>query len=196
MHRSTRRAIFYGFIFTVLLMVVTFLSTVFFPQYLFVAGTVMIVIAIIPNRLQNYFYKEFYQGRLHISKKQYYEAVKRLTNFSERLEKEKKLIKWEKFMINLATPSIKALTYNGLGAAHLMSGNIQEAEKNLQKAIESDALYATPHYNLALISFSKGLDGKGKTFYDDAIRLGAHVVPLDEAKKQARQVVQKSKKKA
>ena len=193
MNRIKQNTLKYCFMSVVYLMVITFISVVFArtPAMSFLLAAVLILIAFLPNRIQGFKFRDFYNARNVMSKRNYKDSTEQFEAFLKKLKKDPSLQKYEKFMININTKSILALTENSLGASYLMMGDLSKAEEHFEEAIKADPMYATPHYNLGLVSFARRQDAKGKEYYDKARALGLRVNDMNEVKEQVKQVMKK-----
>ena len=65
----------------------------------------------------------------------------------------------------------KASHWNALGYYYLKSGNLQEAEAHLLKAVETDAFYPTPHNNLGVVYLKQDRPEKAEEEFRQAVKL-------------------------
>ncbi len=74
-------------------------------------------------------------------------------------------------------PDILGEVYNFVGFSYLQSGEIDEAVKNFNIAIQKNPDFALPYYNLGEIEYEKGNYQKAIKFYKEAIKRDKYHVP-------------------
>ena len=74
-----------------------------------------------------------------------------------------------------------AAPYNGLAAANFYQNRTDEAEKILQKAVDSGLADGETYFNLAEFLYNRGEISKAFAYYDRSTELGHKLAPLRKA---------------
>ena len=133
---------------------------------------VVVLVLLIPGRLQGYFFREFFRGRKLLDERRASEALVHFQQFLSSVRSRR----WLKPMVWLSwatyTPDIEAMTVNNIGAAHLELGHFDESETAFREALAIDKQYAIPHFNLAVLHEMRGNNTLAIESVAEANRLG------------------------
>ena len=142
----------------------------------FVCGLLLLV----PGRLGAYFLRDLFLSRILVDRKQYREAIAAGTAFLAALERQP----WRRYLVychyNAYTWDPEAMARNNIAAAHLELGELDEAEKELRRALRKDADYAIPYFNLAVIAYVRGDAAEGDRLIALAAQKGYTAGRIDQ----------------
>ena len=120
------------------------------------ALVVIVLLLLIPGRLQGYLWRDLYRGRRLISTGQWQKGEEHLERFLTQIRNRP----WLKRLMGLSwsfhTWNVEALTRNNLGAIRLELADLAAAEKELRAACELDPKYPVPYFNLAILARMRG----------------------------------------
>lgn len=171
------------------IMLCLFLVLVTAKENRFIFVLLMLIILLIPGRLQGYYYRNFFIARRLLSEKKYSESIEHNEAFIADLKNHK----WKKRLIwlnwSIYSRDIEAMALNNMGAAFLGLHKFDFAENFFKQALAVDFLYPLPYYNLSLLAAinkdkeaaaklyetSKELGYSGTTF-DSIIKLGQQIL--------------------
>jgi tetratricopeptide (TPR) repeat protein len=132
----------------------------------------MACILFIPGRVQGFFWRKFFRGRKLASAGKYPEALLQFELFLQELQHRP----WLKHLMWLGygvyTRKVEAMTWLNIGTIFLREGEFELAEKNFHTAIELDADYPLPHFNLAIIHQVRGCEAEAEEAVAKARELG------------------------
>jgi Tfp pilus assembly protein PilF len=159
MNRTTKNKLFYALMVGVLLVVL--LASAFSIMYAFpgnallIAGA-LILIFIIPGRIQSYYWYEYFEGQSLQSKGKPLEALVHFEKFLK-IIRERPGLKRLIWLSGVSyTRNIEVLTLNNMAICYLSSQNLEKAERALQEAIQLDPDSPLPYYNLSLVYQEQG----------------------------------------
>jgi len=106
------------------------------------------------------FLEIFFKGRNLMTQQRYDAAVPFFESFLNNVKEKPWIRNFNLVYWSIYTRDIGAMALNNLGAAHLMLGNITNAEEYLMRAISIDSFYPMPYSNLAIITDIQGIRDK------------------------------------
>jgi tetratricopeptide (TPR) repeat protein len=137
-----------------------------------ISAIAIVLILLIPGRVQGFLYREFFQGRKLLDQRRAVEAI----GFFQRFLLVVRSRPWIKRAMWLSwaiyTPDIEAMTLNNIGAANLELGRLDESERALKEALIVDKKYAIPHFNMAVVHEMRGNRMLAENALAEAKRLG------------------------
>ena len=144
------------------------------------ALAVVVVLLLLPGRIVGYVWRDLITGRRLMGAGRFEQAIPLFESFVARVEKKP----WIGGLIWIApsgyTVSAKAMALNNLGACRLELGELEDAERDLKSAIELDAEYAIPHFNLAIVDMARGQEERSEEHLEQARKLGYHGGAIDQ----------------
>jgi tetratricopeptide (TPR) repeat protein len=111
------------------------------------------LLLLVPGRVGGYYLANLFRSRVLVDQRRFHEAIEAGRAFLADLQREP----WRRHLIycqyGIYTWNVEAMARNNIGAARMELGEIDEAERDLRRAIANDADYAIPFYNLAVIAY-------------------------------------------
>lgn len=142
--------------------------------------SLIVILLILPGRVQGYLWRDFFIGRRLLSLSKYEEAIQYFETFEHKLRNNK----WLKYAIWLAafiyTRSIMVMTLNNIGACYLELGELEKARNYFESALEEDRESPLPFYNLSIISEIEGFHDLAIKQYNTSVKLGYSRTTIDQ----------------
>jgi len=127
---------------------------------------------LVTNRKQKQALKTFNIAKKLHNKKRYDEAITMFLTYLKEVKENPEKEKTTLLNFGLYTNSTVAMSFNNIGAACIEQGYYKKAEESLERAIEEDADYAIPYYNMALIATLRGDDERVNRYLTKTDALG------------------------
>lgn len=145
------------------------------------AGFVAVgLMLLIPGRVGGYYLRDLFRSRVLVGQTRFREAIEAGNAFLADLQREP----WRRHLIycqyGIYTWNVEAMARNNIGAARMELGEIDQAERDLRHAIRSDADYAIPYFNLAVIAYVRGEAAEGDRLIGLAAARGYSGGTLDQ----------------
>ncbi len=137
--------------------------------YAFAAGVALLLI---PGRLQQVYWKEYFRGQQLQLKGQHAEAMQQFEGFLARLEKHPWLRHLIWFSQWFYTRNVEVMALNNMGVSALWLQDEEKAEALLNKAAKLDPDSPLPYYNLAVMHYALGDEAGGAKNLTKAKALG------------------------
>lgn len=133
---------------------------------------VIVVVFLVPGRVQGLLWREFFIGRRLFAHGQYTEALPHFERFLEQLKDRPSLrhAVWLGWSFYTLKADVMALT--NLGACNLMLGRFDLAEPALKEAIRRDPLAPLPHFNLAQLHHARNEPKEAEKYLALSRKLG------------------------
>jgi tetratricopeptide (TPR) repeat protein len=170
MSRTSKYKLFYT-----LLVLAGFSGAIFAFSYFRLSSfavTVIILLFLVPGRVQGFFYRDFHKGRHFMTQKQFRVAIPHFETFLRDLEQKPLLQHLHWLGASVDTRDVKAMTFNNLGSSLLELGKLDEARCWLEKAVARDNLYPLPYYNLALVQQMENNEVIAQSLLEQSKKLG------------------------
>ncbi|MGH8583591.1 MAG: hypothetical protein ACREWG_12575 [Gammaproteobacteria bacterium] len=151
--------------------------------YAFAAGVALLLI---PGRLQQIYWKEYFRGQRLQLKGQHAEAMQQFEGFLARLEKHPGLRHLIWFSQWFYTQNVEVMALNNMGVSALWLEDEEKAEALLNKAAKLDPDSPLPYYNLAVMHYALGDEASGAKYLTKAKALGYKESSLRSLAKLAR----------
>ena len=150
------------------------------PKNSVLIPVLVVLVLLIPGRVNGYYWREFYRGQKLLELKQYEKSLFHFERFL-RLLQQRPYIKHLIWLVyGVYTRNIEAMTLNNIGVAKLEQGRIREAETVLQQALGLDPKYPKPYYNLAVCAVIRGEKEYAERLFSQSMRLGFNGGTLDQ----------------
>lgn len=142
---------------------------------------VLVLLLLVPGRVQGYYWREFFRGRQAMSRQQHEVARDHFRRFLDLLQKRPwmKRLMWCGF--GIYSWDIEAVTYNNLGAAALETGELAQSQVALERALSIDRNYPKANFNLGLLYARSDNPQRAKEYLAEARRLGFDAGQIDRA---------------
>jgi tetratricopeptide (TPR) repeat protein len=126
------------------------------------AGFVAVgLLLLVPGRVGGHYLRDLFRSRVLVDQGRFQEAIETGHAFLADLQREP----WRRHLIycqyGIYTWNVEAMARNNIGAARMELGEIDQAERELRRAIRNDADYAIPYFNLAVIAYVCGEAAEG-----------------------------------
>ena len=169
-HRVARNRVLYFLVLSVVLVAFSYLMTNYHWE---LYQLVMIAIVfLIPGRLVQYYWRDYFKGRKCLQKKNYDEAIQRFKLFLKEVE-ESPWIKWLMFFsYGLYSFKVEAVAQVYLAKCHISKKELEQAEAYLNKALLVDKKYSIAFFNLAVIYLLRNDETVARKNFDRARELG------------------------
>lgn len=145
------------------------------------ALAVVVVLLLIPGRLQGLFLRPMFRGRHHLAQGRAGDAAREFESMLALLERQP----WRQWALWLGwsayTPSAKAMALNNLGVARSDLGDRGRARADWERALSLDPLYPVPYANLAAAAAADGDAERAAMLLAQAEQLGYTGGGLDQA---------------
>ena len=165
-HRVARNRVLYFIVLLLVLIAFAYLMTNYhweLYQLLFIA-----VFFLIPGRLVQYFWRDFFKGRKCLQKRNFDEAIQRFQLFLNEVENSP-WIKWLMFFsYGLYSFKVEAVTHGYLAKCYIHKNELEPAEGHLKKALQIDSKYSVAYFQLAIVSYLKKDDVLARSYFDQA----------------------------
>ena len=110
----------------------------------------------IPGRINGHYWRSFYTGRKLMDAGDHERARQEFEQFLVKARERPGLKSMIWLVWAVYTRDVEAMTLNNIGAILMQQGNLDPAESKLAQAIELDAEYPIPYFNLAIIEECRG----------------------------------------
>lgn len=150
------------------------------PKGAILIPVIVILFLLIPGRINGYYWREFYRGRRFLEQKQYEKSLFHFNRFLWALQQRTYIKHLIWLVYSVYTRNVEAMTLNNIGAAKLEQGELREAETVLQQALDLDANYPKPYYNLAVCAAIRGEMVNAERLFSESVRLGFNGGKLDQ----------------
>lgn len=127
------------------------------------------------NRKQKKNLKTFNVARKLQRLKRYDEAITMFLTYLKEVKDHPEKEKTTLLNFGVYTHSTVAMSYNNIGACCIEMGYFSKAVESLQRAVEVDADYAIPYYNLSIIATLRGEDELVSRYIEKLYSLGYKV---------------------
>ncbi len=165
-HRVARNRALYFFVMSAVVAAFAYIMTSYhweLYQLLLIA-----IVFLIPGRLVQYYWRDFFKGRKCLQKKQFDEAIQRFGLFLKEVE-ESPWIKWLMFFsYGLYSFKVEAVAQAYLATCYIHKKELDLAETCLQKALKVDSKYSVAFFNLAVIGLLRNNDSLSRQYFDQA----------------------------
>jgi len=178
MTRTFKYKLLYVLVTAAILAIVTliFVALESGPLGLLVAAVLLLA----PGRFGVYFLRELFLSRGHIDAERYEDGIASAERFLEQLDRQP----WRQHLIycffGVYTVNTRAMALNNLGAARMELGRIDEAERPLSDALDLDADYPMPYYNLSIIEAVRKDHTRSEQLLAKARQLGFRPSAVDK----------------
>lgn len=144
------------------------------------AGFLVVGVALlVPGRVGSYYLRDLFRSRMLVDQGRFQAAIEAGNAFLADLQRQP----WRRHLVychyGVYTWDVEAMARNNIGAALMELGEIDRAERALRQALQSDAEYAIPHFNLAVIAHVRGDPAEGDRLIALAAEKGYSGDPLD-----------------
>ena len=177
-HRVARNRVLYFIVLLLVLVVFAYLMTNFhweLYQLLIIA-----FVFLIPGRLVQYYWRDFFKGRKNLEQKNFDKAIQRFELFLKDVE-ESPWIKWLMFFsYGLYSFKVEAVALAYLGKCNIHKNNMDQAELFLNKALQIDTKYPVAFFNLAVIYAIRNNENESHRYFDLAIKNGYPKVKFED----------------
>lgn len=165
-HRVARNRVLYFMVLLLVLISFAYLITNFhweLYQLLIIA-----VAFLIPGRLVQYYWRDFFKGRKNLEKRNFDKAIQRFELFLKDVE-DSPWIKWLMFFsYGLYSFKVEAVAMAYLGKCNIHKRDLEQAESFLNKALQVDAKYPVAFFNLAVIYVLRNDEAAARRYFDMA----------------------------
>ena len=135
---------------------------------------------LVPGRLVQYFWRDFFAGRKLLEKGSSEEAQRVLAKFLESV-REFPWIKWLMFFTyGLYSFKVEAVTLTYLGEAHLRQGHLDKAGLCFDEALRIDSKYSVAMFNLAVLYHLKSNASEARLTFELARQHGYPRMTFDQ----------------
>lgn len=129
---------------------------------------IIAVIFLIPGRLVQYYWRDFFKGRKSLEKRNFDKAIQRFEFFLKEVE-EYPWIKWLMFFsYGLYSFKVEAVALAYLGKCYIHKNNFEQAEAALNKALQIDTQYPVAFFNLAVMYALKNDEANARRCFEQA----------------------------
>ncbi|MEM1118467.1 MAG: tetratricopeptide repeat protein [Bacteroidota bacterium] len=136
------------------------------------AVAVVVVILLIPGRVQGHFYRDLFKGRRLVEAGRYNDSIQHSERFLREVRRRPGLKRLIWFAGVIYTDDPEAMALSNIGVAHLEAGRFDAAETTLREALRVDPEYPLPLYNLAVLFEASGKHEEAVGFFQNAAALG------------------------
>ncbi|KAB2879328.1 hypothetical protein F9K33_09430 [bacterium] len=165
-HRVARNRVLYFAVLLLVLIAFAYLITNFhweLYQLLIIA-----LVFLVPGRLVQYYWRDFFKGRKNLEKKNYDKAIQRFELFLKDVE-ESPWIKWLMFFsYGLYSFKVEAVALAYLGKCNIYKRNLEQAEQFLNRALQTDSKYPVAFFNLSVIYVLRNDEITARRYFDAA----------------------------
>jgi tetratricopeptide (TPR) repeat protein len=126
----------------------------------------------IPGRVLGIVFREHFRGRRQHDARNFEAALHHFSTFLSQTREQpwRRRFMWMSW--GFYTWNIEAMTLNNIGSCLMNLGRFDEAEEKLQEAISTDAEYAMPYWNHAILAFLRGDEVAAESYVQRAAHLG------------------------
>lgn len=165
-HRVARNRALYFLVMSLVLVAFAYLMTNYhWELYQLV---LIAIVFLIPGRLVQYYWRDFFKGRKCLQKKNFDEAIQRFSLFLKEVQ-ESPWIKWLMFFsYGLYSFKVEAVAQVYLAKCYIYKKELERAEECLNKALQVDKKYSLAFFNLAVIHLLRNNEAEARNFFDQA----------------------------
>ena len=181
MNRTLCLKILYGIILISLGTIVYWTISNTSKDYRLVSSLFIGLLLLIPGRISQYFYQDFYTGRKYMNKNDLDKALYHFLQFEHCIEEKpwKKTILWMTWSIY--TIDVLAMVKHNISSIYISKGEYEKAEKYIKEALDIDNKYPLPYLNLSIINIANGKKEEYINNIKKSIKLGMNNGKVDAA---------------
>ena len=180
MNRTLCLKILYGIILISLGTIVYWTISNTSKDYRLVSSLFIGLLLLIPGRISQYFYQDFYTGRKYMNKNDLDKALYHFLQFERCIEEKpwKKTILWMTWSIY--TIDVLAMVKHNISSIYISKGEYEKAEKYIKEALDIDNKYPLPYLNLSIINIANGKKEEYINNIKKSIKLGMNNGKVDK----------------
>ena len=180
MNRTLCLKILYGVILISLATIVYWSISNTNKDYRLVTSLFIGLLLLIPGRISQYFYQDFYTGRKYMNKNDLDKALYHFLQFERCIEEKpwKKTILWMTWSVY--TIDILAMVKHNISCIYINKKQYEEAEKYIKEALNSDNKYPLPYLNRSIINMANGKKEECINNIEKSIKLGMNNSKVDK----------------
>ena len=180
MNRTLCLKILYGIILISLGIIVYWSISNTSKDYRLVSSLFIGLLLLIPGRISQYFYQDFYTGRKYMNKNDLDKALYHFLQFERCIEEKpwKKTILWMTWSIY--TIDVLAMVKHNISSIYISKGEYEKAEKYIKEALDIDNKYPLPYLNLSIINIANGKKEEYINNIKKSIKLGMNNSKVDK----------------
>ena len=180
MNRTLCLKILYGVILISLATIVYWSISNTNKDYRLVTSLFIGLLLLIPGRISQYFYQDFYTGRTYMNKNNLDKALYHFLQFERCIEEKpwKKTILWMTWSVY--TIDILAMVKHNISCIYINKKQYEEAEKYITEALSIDNKYPLPYLNRSIINMANGKKEKCIDNIEKSIKLGMNNSKVDK----------------
>ena len=180
MNRTLCLKILYGIILISLGTIVYWTISNISKDYRLVSSLFIGLLLLIPGRISQYFYQDFYTGRKYMNKNDLDKALYHFLQFERCIEEKpwKKTILWMTWSIY--TIDVLAMVKHNISSIYISKGEYEKAEKYIKEALDIDNKYPLPYLNLSIINIANGKKEEYINNIKKSIKLGMNNSKVDK----------------
>ena len=180
MNRTLCLKILYGIILISLGTIVYWSISNTSKDYRLVSSVFIGLLLLIPGRISQYFYQDFYTGRKYMNKNDLDKALYHFLQFEHCIEEKpwKKTILWMNWSIY--TIDVLAMVKHNISSIYISKGEYEKAEKYIKEALDIDNKYPLPYLNLSIINIVNGKKEEYINNIKKSIKLGMNNSKVDK----------------
>lgn len=163
-HRVARNRVLYFMVLSLVLITFAYLMTEF--QWELYQLLIIAFIFLIPGRLVQYFWRDFFKGRKSLEKGNFEKAIQRFELFLKDIE-ESPWIKWLMFFSHgLYSFKVEAVALVYVARCHIHKKELDQAELFLNKALQVDPKYSLAFFYLAVVYELRNDEASSRRYFD------------------------------
>lgn len=143
-----------------------------FPQSQIYVIAVTVIVLLIPGRMQQYYWKDYFQGQKLQLKGQHGDALLRFERFLAAVREQPALRHLIWFSQWFYSRNVEVLALNNMGVSAMWLQEGEKAETWLNSATVLDPESPLPYFNLAVLYYARGDDALGAKNLTKAETLG------------------------
>ncbi len=156
---------------------------------------VAVLLLLIPGRLQQYYWKDYFLGQKLQLKRQHAEALASFERFLASIRERPALRRLIWFSQWYYSSNVEVLALNNMGVSAMWLQEAKKAETWLNAAAELDPESPLPYFNLAVLHYARGDDAEGAKNLNKADTLGYKRVSVRGLAKLTREMTTSERRK-
>ncbi|UTC61326.1 hypothetical protein E4O05_07010 [Treponema sp. OMZ 787] len=182
MSRTLCLKILYVIILALLGIIVYWIISNTSEEHRFITSLFIALFLLIPGRVNQYFYQDFYIGRKYLDKDDLDKALYYFLKFEHCIEEKpwKKNILWMTWSFSIYTIDILAMVKNNISTVYIRKEQYEEAEKYINDALNIDGKYPLPYFNLSIINMVNGKKEECMNNIEKSRKLGMNNSKVDK----------------